>query len=253
MNNSFKGFLIFLSGAAVGSLSTYFIVKKYFEEKSDIEVAEIRDAYERHIAESDDAKTSLDGDIKGEKEIEEDIAVQPTKSSIAHKLNNKPPLKDYTKYFVEKNTEKELDLKEVVRNAKEDAGEEVDPAEVERPEDDIPYTDEEDKDQTLNYEGYQLNGEHKKALSEDRKPYVIDLSDFELTCASYEKLSLLYYIYDDIVTEEDGEEVNRFDVIGNAVAESGFDENSDEILYVRNDKLMCDYEITKIFTKYEKG
>lgn len=254
MNKAVKDIIIFASGAAVGAITTYLSVKKYFEFKADMEIADVKDAFNRHMAEIEGSKTSLDGDIKGEEEINEDnIAVEPTKSSIVHNLNNKPPLRDYTKFFVEKGNKEELDLKEVVRNAKEDASKEMDPAELEGPEDDIPYTEEEDNDQTLDYEGYQLNGEHKKALEEDRAPYVIEPSDYELTCSNYEKLSLLYYISDDIITDDDGDEINRFDVIGNTIMESGFDEDGDEILFVRNDKLMCDYEIQKIFTRYEKG
>lgn len=254
MNNTLKSVIIFMSGAAVGAVSMYFGVKKYFELKADLEVAEVRDAYDRHMAEIEESRSSLDGELRGESEInEKDIAAEPTKSSIVHALNNKPPLRDYTKYFVEKGNKEELELKEVIRNAKEDAGEMIDPAELEGPEDDTPYTEEEDNDQTLDYEGYQLNGEHKKALEEDRRPYIIDPSDYELTCSNYEKLTLLYYISDDIVLDESEEEVNRFDLIGNVIMESGFDENEDEIIFVRNDKLMCDYEVVKVFTQYEKG
>ena len=254
MNKAVKEVIIFLSGAAVGAVSMYFGVKKYFEFKADMEIAEVRDAYDRHLAEVEDSKSSLDGSIKGESEInEKDIAAEPTKSSIVHALNNKPPLTDYTKYFVEKGNKEELELKEVIRNAKEDASDTTDPAELEGPKDDIPYTEEEDNDQTIEYEGYQLNGEHKKALEEDRKPYTIDPSDYELTCNNYEKLTLLYYISDDVVLDESEEEVNRFDLIGNVIMESGLDENDEEILFVRNDKLMCDYEVVKVFTRYEKG
>jgi hypothetical protein len=83
---------------------------------------------------------------------------------------------------------------------------------------------------------------------------VIDAGAFELECSNYEKQSLCYYISDDVLVEEMGahqDEVNRFSCIGDILSTSGFDENDEEIIYVRNDVLMCDYEITKVYTPYE--
>lgn len=250
MNSNIKSTIIFLAGAAVGSVVSWLLVKKYYEDKADSEVEEIRRAYDKHLEDLGYIKTSVDGEIEGDKEISEpEPGVKPTRSSLVEKLNNKPPLTDYSKYFKEKGGE-DLKLKEVVRDASKD----VDPAELEHPEDDEPYTDEEDRDQTLDFEDHQLNGEHRKAMMEGRLPYIIEPSDYELTCSNYEKLSLLYYISDDILCEEeDGEEVSRLDVVGSCIRDSGFDENEEELLFVRNDRLMCDYEINKVFTNYEKG
>jgi hypothetical protein len=243
MNSTVKDICLFAFGAAVGTLVTYLSVKEYFERKADMEVESVKEAFEDKLATIEDSKSSIDGELEGPEEIDDGV---PKSSSIISKnLNNKPPLTDYTAYFKEKGME-ELKLKETIRDAKEDAL-----AESEHPEDDEPYTDEEDEEQTLIYEDQMLNGEHKKALEEDRAPYIIELSDYELTCASYEKAALLYYVLDDILCEESGEIVSRFDVVGDCLRTSGFSDNDEERLFVRNDKLMCDYDINKVYTPYE--
>lgn len=246
MNQNLKNVIIFLSGVAVGAVSTYACVKKYFELKADLEVDSVKSAYEDMAAEFEDAKSSKDGELSGPEEIDEDKGERekPT-SPIAERFNNKPPLKDYAKMFKESDG-KELKVREIVRS------EDLDPANLEGPEDDEPYTDEEDEDAQMEYDDYKLNGEHKKAIAEDRRPYEVDKSDFELTCSNYEKADLLYYIHEDILCDDSGEEISRLDTIGACLETSGFDNDDRDALYVRNDKLMCDYQVTKLYVPYEK-
>ena len=253
MNNTLKNTIIFLSGAAVGGVSTYLTVKKYYEVKADLEVESVRDAYNKKIEKYEPIKTSVDGELEGPEEIDDGkIHLNGEKSSIARYLNNKPPLTDYTKYFVGKDDSKDLTLKEITRDPHDEVDEEgIDLAESEGPEDDEPYTDEEDRDETLNYEDHQLNGKHKKAIAEDITPYVIDKSDYELTCDNYDKQTLLYYIADEIVINDDHEIVGNYrTLIGNAIEEDGFDQNDEEVMYVRNDKLTTDFEIQKVYMEY---
>ena len=251
MNSNVKGVIIFISGAVVGSISTYLAVRKVFELKADEEVASVKKAYQERIDYIDITKNSLDGELEGPETIEEDVKKQKSTSSIVRDLNNKPPLKDYTKYFKGSGS-KDLELKEVVRDARGDAiaEGEIDPAEMEGPEDDEPYTDEEDKEEQINYEDYELNGAHKSALELDRAPYEIDRSDFELTCSQYDKIPLLYYVSDDVLAEETGEEVEPEGLIGDVLITSGFCGNEEDILLVRNDKLTSDFEVTKVYTNY---
>ena len=250
MNQSVKNTLIFLTGAAVGSVSTWFAVKKYYELKSDLEVESVRDAYDRKINDAIPSESTLDGSLVGPENIddgEEKVHLDDAKSSISKKLNNKPPLTDYTKYFKSKD-DKTLTLREITRDPSEDMIE-AELAEAECPPDDEPYTDEEDENETLEFEGYQLNGAHKKAVENDKPPYIIDKSDYELTCSNYEKMSPIYYIYDNVLVDDD-EILDREEIIGNLIESSGFDNNEDDSLYVRNDKLMTDYEIIKVYKPY---
>lgn len=230
MNSSIKNILIFTFGAFCGSITTYLSVKSYFEDRADKEVESVRNAYNEKVLQFDDKKSTLTGELKGPEEIKETIP--KSKSSIVNMLNNKPPLKDYTKYFEEKGEDKE------------------DPSDSEHPEDDEPYTDEEDRKQSIDFIDYQLNGAHRDAIKEGKEPFVIDRSSFELECNHYDKISLVYYISDDVLCEENGEEINRYDYVGYCLDSSGFVQNDDDELFVRNDKLTTDYEITKVYTPY---
>ena len=249
MNSNAIKALYFVTGLAIGSIGTWLGVKKYYELKADLEVESVREAFTEKLSEIEDAKSSLDGEIEGPEEIDEpEPGVKPTVSSLTQRLNNKPPLKDYSKMFKEKGGEK-VAVKEIMR---EENKEEELAAESEGPQDDMPLTDAEDRDQQLDFEDYELNGEHRKAIAENRAPYIIDKADYELTCANYEKITLLYYISDDVLSDDSGDEISRMDVIGSTILNSGFTDNDDDVLYVRNDKLMCDYEVTKVYIPYEK-
>lgn len=255
MKECVKLSLIFLSGAAVGSLSTFLAVRKTYEIKADLEVSQVKDAYERKLNQIDGIRTSLAGHIHGPEEIPEDkIKMEKTRSSLVNKLNNKPPLKDYTKFFTEKGeidgeTVEDLHLKETIRDAKEDAlsdGESRNESVDEKVEGGLS-----DEEKTIDEIDKELNGAHREAIKEGKGPNVIDKADYELTCDHYDKISLLYYIYDDVVCEENGiEEVNRYDIVGNLIEETGFNDNEDEALYVRNDRLQSDFELIKVYTRY---
>lgn len=248
MNQSLKNVLIFLSGAAAGGVTTWLSVKKYYELKADLEVESVREAYNRKIEKYEPTKSSVDGELEGPETIEddEDARLGKTKSSIVRELNNKPPLTDYTKYFKAKENGKTLDLKETLRDAKEDA-KDIDPAELEGPQDDEPYTDEEDNEEQMAYDDHKLNGAHKDA----GPAHVIDKSDFELTCENYDKITLLYYQPDDMLTNEEDEVIGWSDIVGEevetALENTSFTSNDDELIHVRSDVLMTDFEIQKIF------
>jgi len=235
MKRSASNALIFLAGCALGSVSTFFAVKRYFEAKSDKEVESVKSAYEKMAEKKEPVKDSLKGEIKGPDTIEDaEPGVIRTKSSYVNSaLNNKPPLKDYTKFF----------------KGKEDL-EEENMAESESPKDDEEMTDEEDLEAQEDYETYMLNEDHKKAMAENRPPYIIELSDFELTCSHYAKVTLHYYVSDDLIVTDDDEIVSIQDMLGDCIDESGFKDNDEDIMYVRNDRLCVDYEIEKLYTQF---
>lgn len=252
MNRSLSNLIFFVSGIAVGGVSTFLAVKGYFEAKADDEIASVKAAYDKHMEDIEGSKSSMDGEIHGPETIDDaEPGVIKVKSSYVNSsLNNKPPLKDYAKYFKNKDEEtvSSGDM-QISRDPSEDMIEK-ELAEAEHPEDDEPYTPEEDEAEQDNYDMYKLNEDHKKAIEENRPPYVIEVSDFELTCAHYPKVTLHYYIQDDIVLTDDDEVVNVHDLLGDCIEESGFDQNEDDLLYVRNDRLGVDYEIEKLFSQF---
>lgn len=239
MNQNLKNFICFLTGAAAGGVATWLSVKKYYELKADLEVESVRDAYNRKVEQYEPVKSSVTGELEGPEEIDEDVKQGRTKSSIVKELNNKPPLTDYTKFFKEKESGKTLDLKETLRDAKADA------EEPEEGTDDSMYG--EDEPTSIEKEDEALNGAHKDA----GPAHVIEVSDFELTCANYDKITIHYYQPDDMLTNEEGEIIGWSDIIGeeieNAMNSVGFSDSDDDCIYVRSDKLMCDFEVQKIF------
>lgn len=253
MNNTLKSVIIFMSGAAVGGLSTYFGVKKYFELKADLEIEDVKKVFEDRLSEIEEHKSSLDGDLTGPEEIETDKKVK----SVSEIMNNKMDIKDYTRYFKSKG-EKISGVGEVLRDAheeieKEMASDGIDMAELEHPEDDEAYSDEEDRQQSLDVIDYELNGASRDAIAEGREPYEIEASDYELTCDHYDKQSLNYYISDDVLVNDELEIIDDGSIrllIGDVLLKSGFDSNEDDMIFIRNDKIMCDFEITKIFTAF---
>ena len=259
MNNTLKGVIIFASGAAAGALGTYLAVKRYFEIKADLEICDVKRVFEDRLSEIEEHRTSIDGNIEGPKEIE---ALEKSVKSVSDIMNNKMDIKDYTRFFKAKG-EKISGVGEVLRDAHDEITKEIaregtgdiDIAELEHPKDDEPYTDEEDRQQSIDVIDYELNGASRDAIAEGRDPYEIEASDFELTCTQYDKQDLNYYISDDIVVNDELEIIDDMSVIhliGDILIKSGFDSNDDEVLYVRNDKIMTDFEITKVFTAYTR-
>jgi hypothetical protein len=245
MNSSLKSVIIFVSGAAVGATSMYFGLKKYFEVKADLEIENVRAVYNKKLEEIVPVKTSIeDPEVKNDAEI----GRMGNKSSIVKELNNKPPLTSYSSYY-KPNGAPNLNVKEIIRDPKEEMIEN-ELAGTDSPPEDEPYTDEEDEAATADYEMYKINEEHKKAIEEGRLPYVIDRSDFELTCSHYSKITLHYYISDDVLTSDEDEILNPIDVIGDCLVSSGFSGDEEDILYVRNDIRSADYEIEKIFSVF---
>ena len=70
---------------------------------------------------------------------------------------------------------------------------------------------------------------------------------------------MIYYKNDgtfvyDTYDFDDGDIVDLDEVrsmLGDVVNESGFADNDEETIYIRNDRRNTDYEITKAFTSYE--
>lgn len=253
MNKYVKDIGLFIFGAAAGSISTYFAVKKIYEIKADLEIEEVRKVYEDKINEVVGIKSSTDGEIVGPKEIE--VEKRPmSHKEIIERMNNKPDLLDYSKYFKEKG-ERIDGVSETLRDAKEAADleglSEEEMAEMEFPPEDEPYTEEEDRQQTIDYVDHELNGASRDAIAEGRDPYEIEPSDFELTCASYDKISLTFYMFDQLVANDEEEMVDEDLLLGDIIDSSGFSGNNDDVLYVRNDKIMTDFEITKVYEPYK--
>ena len=91
------------------------------------------------------------------------------------------------------------------------------------------------------YTDYSRSVEEKKGEAFVEKPYVISpekFGEFE----EYEKISLTYYA-DKVLADENDEEVDDVDEIVGEESLNHFGEYEDDSVFVRNDRLKCDYEI----------
>lgn len=103
----------------------------------------------------------------------------------------------------------------------------------------------------LQEEGYVNYTEHSKKNTEEKKeepmpdtPYVISPDEFGAS-DNYAQISLVYYDGDEVLADEEDEIVEDIaGTVGEDFAEH-FGEYEDDSVFVRNDRLRCDYEICK--------
>lgn len=98
--------------------------------------------------------------------------------------------------------------------------------------------------------GHNINEDEEAEVVDTSKPYVITIEAFTDDCQDYEKLSLYYYDDDDTLIDERQEVLPDVDaLVGDALTRFGEGSNDPDIVYVRNERMSCDYEIVR----YEKG
>lgn len=90
------------------------------------------------------------------------------------------------------------------------------------------------------YTNYSGMGKEERASMES-KPYVISPEEFG-EFEDYEKISLTYYM-DQILADENDELVEDVEGVVGFESLTHFGEYEDDSVFVRNDRLKCDYEI----------
>ncbi len=98
------------------------------------------------------------------------------------------------------------------------------------------------------YIDYSQRNEEKKEDAFVDKPYVIPPEEFG-EYEEYERISLTYYS-DGVLAEENDEEVDDVDEVIGVESLTHFGEYEDDSVFVRNDRLKCDYEILLDHRKY---
>lgn len=98
-------------------------------------------------------------------------------------------------------------------------------------------------DQYVSYASKPEN-ETPKEVSKMDEPYIIQPSEYG-EFEDYEQLSLTYYSGDRVLTDDMDEFIDDADDVVGADFMSHFGENEDDpdSIYIRNDRLKCDYEI----------
>lgn len=98
----------------------------------------------------------------------------------------------------------------------------------------------------LQREGYTNYTEHsqKNTIEEKDEPYIIAPYEFG-SSDNYTQINLTYYAEDDILADDEDEIVEDVDdTVGEDFADH-FGDYEDDSVFVRNDRLRCDYEILK--------
>lgn len=206
--------LYFLLGLAVGSVPTYFYMKK----KVDVLLDEINDIKDYN-------------DISNQyvSETDEDEEVNPPLDDIRDKLNrNYEKTTNYAEmYHKRRESDEELESEHPVDSDEDE----------EEWEDDDILTD--DQEAAL-----EATKDHQK--NKDKPPKIIS-EEAVADLPTYIDNAILYYYFDDgsLVNEEE-EELVAEDFIGNALTKYGFDTNNEDKIFVMNYALDTCYEVVKI-------
>ena len=174
------GFVMFVLGAAIGSIVTWQYTRKKYEQIAQEEIDSVKEIFSRR-------ESAADVEI---------TAPKPQTAKIG-KPEEKPDITEYA-------------------------------ARLER-------------DGYTNYSN--VGAEQKKEEQEtmEIKPYVISPEEFG-EFEDYERISLSYYA-DQVLADEDDEKVDDVDNVVGLESLTHFGEFEDDSVFVRNDRLKCDYEI----------
>ena len=112
------------------------------------------------------------------------------------------------------------------------------------PEDEDDDPDKKEYESIIDEQGYNEDDDVEE-------PYMISPDEFS-EFDDYEAIDLTYYEGDGVLVDEDDELVDDvIETVGKNVLEYLQNENSEDVVHVRNDKLKSDYEICKVSGSYE--
>jgi hypothetical protein len=196
MNNKITSFMIFIFGAAVGSVVTWQYTKKKYEQIAQEEIDSVKETFSKlKEVKSKDNESEENNNVRT---IVERAKDKPNIVEYAAKLRKQ----GYTNYSNTDSLSEDLNVSE----------EEVDENMI------------------------------------NDKPYVISPDEFG-EFDDYDTISLIYYA-DQILADEDDELVEDIEEIVGFESLNTFGQYEDDSVFVRNDRLKCDYEILLDHRKY---
>ena len=191
MKTALSNFIIFATGAVIGSVVTWKIIKTKYEQIAQEEINSVKEVFSKR---EDELKWNHSGEPIGKVEN-----VEKTEDGIKFSATvNKPDLQEYA-------------------------------AKIK-------------KEGYFNYSNpSEPKDEEKKEESNMNKPYVIPPEEFG-EADGYNTISLTYYI-DGYLADDDYDVVEDVDDIIGLESLNHFGDYEDDSVFVRNDRLMTDYEI----------
>jgi len=195
MNNKIASFMMFIFGAAIGSVVTWQYTKKKYEQIAQEEIASVKETFSKLKVKSKDNETEENNNAR----------------TIVERAKDRPSVVEYAAILRKQG-----------------------------------YTNYSDTD-SLSEDSNVSEEEVDKNMIND-KPYVISPDEFG-EFDDYDTISLTYYA-DQVLADEDDELVEDIEETVGFESLNTFGQYEDDSVFVRNDRLKCDYEILLDQRKY---
>jgi hypothetical protein len=225
--NTFKYVTIFVVGAAVGALATYKVVKTKYEQIAQEEINSVKEVFSKRQLPN---TSGCVGDmISGLEDI-----INTSLKNVAKQAKEKPEITKYAS---------------IIQKSGYTDYTKINPSTVSQ-EPEYDESDAEDEDEQDEENDYTIRDVHQipPVLKPGERPYVISPDEFG-EFDDYEQIGLNYFS-DKVLTYDDDELIDDVDDIVGCDSLSRFGDYEDDSIFVRNDRLKCDYEILLDHRKY---
>lgn len=220
MNSTLKGVLIFVLGAAAGSLATWKLIEKKYKDIAQEEIDSVKDTFSK--MKKNEYPEKLE-DYPDFEEFDDDAYAKGDKVTFngKHYISLSDDSDDVEE---EPKPEQKID-----RNNKPDI---VEYAKILSETGYTNYAERQDK-------------KEKKGVEpvEDERPYVISPDEFGEK-DGYENVTLTYYA-DGVLTDYFDNVISNVDEVVGFDSLDHFGEYEDDVVFVRNEKMETDYEILR--------
>lgn len=244
---------IFVAGAGLGFGTGYLVYKKKYERISEEEIESVREAYAKN-AKPKPNLSDLVQDIRNAKEENDEETVQSIVDRHGYTSTNMETDTDTFRQTAGRvPTVQELirlgagePIEDVVRNAADHDDDNVQEINILKDNlfDNPPDQDPEDLD----------DGVEDVGPRGPERPYVIETVEWYTNNTNYDQVTLVYWADDEVLVDDAGRVIHEVEtVVGNTnLHRFGFLSDNVDIVYVRNEKLKVDYEITKDERNYSE-
>lgn len=210
--------IAFAGGVLTGVGATYLALKRYFSKKADDEIKSVEKAFTERIEEVEEERDNALGIAKSavippEEKDEVRSEIMENDGAMNAIIKGMSREKvEYTSYY-----------------PKDD-----------HPEDDPPEEDLKEVIDTVN------NKRQKKFAK------IISYDEYG-ALPGYDYKELYYYQGDDTLVDDQEDIIdNPESLLGDALTKYGFKASDEKVIYVRNEDFSCDYEVTKVFSRFSE-
>lgn len=235
-----KKVFIFAGGVVIGAAAGILGSMKFFQKKYSAYADKVIADMEEYFNRTDEyARTSFNDATVNP--VSEDMDINPRELGVLAGTD-RAEMKKRTKDYISTPTEEKVNYAAMYKGhstentAEENSDDQLTEESEEELESDA-AADEEPAEEMVTIE-------HKK--NSNRKPKIISASDAAALPEHIEQETLYFYMYDDVLTDEDENDIADPEyLVGDALTKYGFSENDEKIIYVRNYALDTVYEIQK--------